>query len=156
MNAVYLDENGKSQPMIMGCYGIGVSRTLAAVAEQFNDEKGLVWPANIAPFHVHVIAVNMKDEAQTSLAEEIYTELQRNRYEVLLDDRHERPGVKFADADLIGIPVRVTVGKKASEGIVEVKVRKTGEMQEIHKDDLLPALADILKIYDDRGCLIRV
>ncbi|AIE59687.1 Proline-tRNA ligase 1 [Bacillus methanolicus MGA3] len=145
MNAVYLDENGKSQPMIMGCYGIGVSRTLAAVAEQFNDEKGLVWPANIAPFHVHVIAVNMKDEAQTSLAEEIYTELQRNRYEVLLDDRHERPGVKFADADLIGIPVRVTVGKKASEGIVEVKVRKTGEMQEIHKDDLLPALADILK-----------
>lgn len=145
MNAVYLDENGKSQPMIMGCYGIGVSRTLAAVAEQFNDEKGLVWPANIAPFHVHVIAVNMKDEAQASLAEEIYTELQRNRYEVLLDDRHERPGVKFADADLIGIPVRVTVGKKASEGIVEVKVRKTGEMQEIHKDDLLPALADILK-----------
>ncbi|UQD51739.1 proline--tRNA ligase [Bacillus methanolicus] len=145
MNAVYLDENGKSQPMIMGCYGIGVSRTLAAVAEQFNDEKGLVWPANIAPFHVHVIAVNMKDEAQASLAEEIYTELQRNRYEVLLDDRHERPGVKFADADLIGIPVRVTVGKKASEGIVEVKVRKTGEMQENHKDDLLPALADILK-----------
>lgn len=145
MNAVYLDENGKSQPMIMGCYGIGVSRTLAAVAEQFNDENGLVWPANIAPFQVHVIAVNMKDEAQASLAEEIYTELQKNRFEVLLDDRQERPGVKFADSDLIGIPVRVTVGKKAADGIVEVKVRKTGEMQEIHKNDLLPALTDILK-----------
>ncbi|MDE3838552.1 proline--tRNA ligase [Bacillus methanolicus] len=145
MNAVYLDENGKSQPMIMGCYGIGVSRTLAAVAEQFNDENGLVWPANIAPFQVHVIAVNMKDEAQASLAEEIYTELQKNRFEVLLDDRQERPGVKFADSDLIGIPVIVTVGKKAADGIVEVKVRKTGEMQEIHKNDLLPALTDILK-----------
>jgi prolyl-tRNA synthetase len=145
MNATYLDENGKAQPMIMGCYGIGVSRTLAAVAEQFNDENGLVWPVNIAPFQVHVIAVNMKDEAQASLAEEIYTDLHKNRYEVLLDDRQERPGVKFADSDLIGIPVRVTVGKKAAEGIVEVKVRKTGEMQEIHKDDLLPALADILQ-----------
>jgi prolyl-tRNA synthetase len=145
MNATYLDENGKAKPMIMGCYGIGVSRTLAAVAEQFNDENGLVWPVNIAPFQVHVIAVNMKDEAQASLAEEIYTDLQKNRYEVLLDDRQERPGVKFADSDLIGIPVRVTVGKKAAEGIVEVKVRKTGEMQEIHKDDLLPALADILQ-----------
>ncbi len=103
LNAVYLDENGKSQPMIMGCYGIGVSRTLAAVAEQFNDEKGLVWPAKIAPFDVHLIPVNTKDEAQASLAEELYTALKQNRFDVLLDDRVERPGVKFADSDLIGL-----------------------------------------------------
>lgn len=145
MNATYLDENGRTQPMIMGCYGIGVSRTLAAVAEQFNDENGLVWPAQIAPFAVHLIPINMKDDAQASLASELYEQLKAQAYEVLMDDRAERPGVKFADSDLIGLPVRVTVGKKASEGIVEVKVRKTGEMLEVHKDDLLQTLTGLLK-----------
>src|SRR5690606_19219062 len=114
MNAVYLDENGKEQPMIMGCYGIGVSRLLAAVAEQFSDDKGLIWPENIAPFHIHLIPVNMKDETQAKSAEEIYGQLKENGFEVLMDDRQERAGVKFADSDLIGIPVRVTVGKKAA------------------------------------------
>ncbi|MDF2904499.1 MAG: prolyl-tRNA ligase, partial [Bacillus sp. (in: firmicutes)] len=125
MNATYLDEFGKAKPMIMGCYGIGVSRTMAAVAEQFNDEKGLVWPVKIAPFDIHLIPVNMKDENQSSLAEELYQALKQNRFDVLLDDRIERPGVKFADSDLIGLPIRVTIGKKATEGIVEVKIRKT-------------------------------
>lgn len=145
MNATYLDENGKSQPMIMGCYGIGVSRTLAAVAEQFNDENGLVWPAQIAPFEVHLIPINLKDEAQAKLASELYEQLKAQGLEVLMDDRAERPGVKFADSDLIGLPVRVTVGKKAADGIVELKVRKTGEMLEVHKDDLLQTIADLLK-----------
>lgn len=145
MNAVFLDENGRTQPMIMGCYGIGVSRTMAAVAEQFNDENGLVWPQNISPFDVHLIAINMKDSEQAALAEDLYTNLKTAGLDVLLDDRQERPGVKFADSDLIGLPVRVTVGKKASEGIVEVKIRKNGEMQEIHKDQLAEALKNILQ-----------
>jgi prolyl-tRNA synthetase len=145
MNAVFLDENGRTQPMIMGCYGIGVSRTMAAVAEQFNDENGLVWPQNISPFDVHLIAINMKDSEQAALAEDLYTSLKTAGLDVLMDDRQERPGVKFADSDLIGLPVRVTVGKKASEGIVEVKIRKNGEMQEIHKDQLAEALKNILQ-----------
>ncbi|WP_226643855.1 proline--tRNA ligase [Mesobacillus subterraneus] len=145
MNAEILDENGRTKPMIMGCYGIGVSRTMAAVAEQFNDENGLVWPTNISPFHVHLIAVNMKDSAQAELAQELYLSLQAAGMEVLLDDRQERPGVKFADSDLIGLPVRVTVGKKAGEGIVEVKIRKNGEMQEVQKDDLAGVLKNILQ-----------
>jgi prolyl-tRNA synthetase len=145
MNAVFLDENGRTQPMIMGCYGIGVSRTMAAVAEQFNDENGLVWPSNITPFDVHLIAVNMKDSDQAALAEELYSNLKGSGLDVLLDDRQERPGVKFADSDLIGLPVRITVGKKAGEGIVEVKIRKNGEMQEVHKDDLAVTLKNILK-----------
>ncbi|MBT2660174.1 proline--tRNA ligase [Bacillus sp. ISL-45] len=145
MNAEILDENGRTKPMIMGCYGIGVSRTMAAVAEQFNDENGLVWPTNISPFDVHLIAVNMKDSAQAELAQELYSSLQAAGMEVLLDDRQERPGVKFADSDLIGLPVRVTVGKKAGEGIVEVKIRKNGEMQEVQKDDLAGVLKNILQ-----------
>lgn len=144
MNATFLDENGRSQPMIMGCYGIGVSRTLAAVAEQFNDEKGLVWPANLAPYQVHLIPINMKDEAQAVLAEDLYNDLKAQGMDVLMDDRQERAGVKFADSDLIGLPVRVTVGKKASEGIVEVKIRKTGEVLEIERAELIQKLQEIL------------
>ncbi|PLS16711.1 proline--tRNA ligase [Bacillus sp. M6-12] len=144
MQATFLDENGRSQPMIMGCYGIGVSRTLAAVAEQFNDENGLVWPENLAPFQLHVIPVNMKDEAQSSLAADIYQSLKASGYEVLFDDRQERPGVKFADSDLIGIPVRITVGKRASEGIVEMKIRKTGEVLELQKEELASAIEKII------------
>ncbi|MEH7504572.1 proline--tRNA ligase [Neobacillus drentensis] len=144
MNAVYLDENGRSQPMIMGCYGIGVSRTVAAVAEQYNDDKGLVWPANIAPYQLHLIAVNIKDLVQAELSETLYMELQKNRIEVLFDDRQERPGVKFADSDLIGLPIRITVGKKAAEGIVEVKIRKTSEVIEVHQAELLEKITTII------------
>jgi prolyl-tRNA synthetase len=145
MKAEYLDENGRTQPMIMGCYGIGVSRTLAAVAEQFNDENGFIWPVNLAPFDLHLIAVNMKDSAQSQLAEELYHSLRQNRYDVLFDERQERPGVKFADSDLIGLPLRITIGKKATEGLVEIKVRKTGEVVEAHKDELLDVISSILK-----------
>lgn len=145
MGATYLDENGRTQPMIMGCYGIGVSRTMAAVVEQFNDDKGLIWPTTLAPFDVHLIAVNMKDGAQAELAEDLYAKLKIARFDVLFDDRQERPGVKFADSDLIGMPIRITVGKKASEGIVEVKVRKTGDMQEVHVDELQNTIETIMK-----------
>jgi prolyl-tRNA synthetase len=145
MNSTYLDENGRAQSIIMGCYGIGVSRTLAAVAEQFNDDNGLVWPSNLSPYDLHLIPINLKDEQQSALAHELYEELKKNRYDVLMDDRAERPGVKFADSDLIGLPVRVTVGKKASEGIVEVKVRKTGEMLEVHKDELQSTLTRLFE-----------
>ncbi|MEH6889935.1 proline--tRNA ligase [Bacillus sp. JJ864] len=145
MNATFLDENGKTQPIIMGCYGIGVSRTVAAIAEQFNDENGLVWPKAVAPFHVHVIPVNMKSDAQREVGGNIYSSLKEQGYEVLLDDRTERAGVKFADADLFGLPVRVTVGKKADEGIVEVKVRATNEAAEVKVDELHTYIANILK-----------
>jgi prolyl-tRNA synthetase len=131
--------------MIMGCYGIGVSRTLAAVAEQFNDEKGLVWPKNLAPYQVHLIPINMKDEAQAALAEDLYKDLKAQGMEVLMDDRQERAGVKFADSDLIGLPVRVTVGKKATDGIVEVKIRKTGEVLELERAELTQKLHEILR-----------
>ncbi|ENQ3078523.1 proline--tRNA ligase [Bacillus multifaciens] len=145
MNATFLDENGKTQPIIMGCYGIGVSRTVAAIAEQFNDENGLVWPKAVAPFHVHVIPVNMKSDVQREVGENIYSSLKEQGYEVLLDDRAERAGVKFADADLFGLPVRVTVGKKADEGIVEVKVRATNESAEVKVEELHTYIANILK-----------
>ncbi|MBN8250051.1 proline--tRNA ligase [Priestia flexa] len=144
MGATYLDENGRSQPMIMGCYGIGVSRTLAAIAEQFNDEKGFVWPQAVAPYHVHVITVNVKNDEQRELGETLYNQLLDRRVEVLLDDRQERVGVKFADSDLIGIPVRVTVGKRASEGIVEVKMRQTGESFEVHVDEVESKIMEML------------
>ncbi|WAA13570.1 proline--tRNA ligase [Fervidibacillus halotolerans] len=137
MNATFLDEKGKSQPMIMGCYGIGVSRLLAAVSEQLADEKGLVWPKSIAPYMVHLIIVNTKDQTQMDLATEIYKQLKERRIEVLFDDRHERAGVKFADADLIGIPYRIIVGKNASQGIVELKERSTGESKDIKKENLI-------------------
>jgi len=141
MNATFLDENGRSQPMIMGCYGIGISRTLSAVAEQSNDENGLIWPANLAPFDLHLIPVNMKNEEQKAISESLYVTLKESGYDVLFDDRAERPGVKFADSDLIGLPLRITVGKRAGEGIVEVKVRKTGETLEINIENLIETIS---------------
>jgi prolyl-tRNA synthetase len=137
MNATYLDENGRTQPMIMGCYGIGVSRTMAAIVEQHHDERGIIWPLSVTPFAVHLIPVNIKDETQKQLANQLYELLQKHSIEVLYDDRNERAGVKFADSDLIGIPVRITVGKRADEGIVELKIRKTGETLEVHTENLI-------------------
>lgn len=141
MNATVLDNNGRQTPVIMGSYGIGVSRLLSAVAEQNADEKGLIWPNSIAPFDVHIIPIQVKDDAQRELAHELYEVLEAKELSVLIDDRQERAGVKFKDAELIGIPVRITVGKKASEGIVEVTFRKSGEMVEIKKDDLIDTLS---------------
>lgn len=136
LDAKVLDENGRAIPVIMGCYGIGVSRLLSAVSEQQSDENGLVWPKNIAPYDVHVIPVNAKNAEQMEIADQINGELTKAGYDVLVDDRKERTGVKFADSDLIGIPLRVTIGKKASEGIVEVKLRKTGEAVEVKVAEL--------------------
>lgn len=137
MKATFLNDQGKAMPYIMGCYGIGVSRIVAAVAEQFQDESGFTWPNAVAPYEVHVVPVNVKDDAQREVGEEIYGQLKRERFEVLLDDRKERAGVKFADADLIGVPIRITVGKRAAEGVLEVKIRQTNETVEWHKDDVL-------------------
>ncbi|WP_239254198.1 proline--tRNA ligase [Listeria ilorinensis] len=140
MNATFLDENGRAQPIIMGCYGIGVSRILSAIAEQKSDENGLVFDKGISPYDLHLIPVNMKNEEQRAFGETLYESLQAAGYSVLMDDRDERAGVKFADADLIGLPIRITVGKKAAEEIVEVKIRKTGEMIEVRQDELLNTL----------------
>jgi len=140
MKATYLDENGKAQPYIMGCYGIGVSRILAAVAEQYNDSNGLKLPKQLSPYDIHLVTINMKDEAQVKLSEELYHLLKSYRYDILHDDRDERAGVKFTDADLIGLPVRLTIGKRAQEGIVEVKFRETGETVEWQKEEVTEKL----------------
>ncbi|MCF2544582.1 proline--tRNA ligase [Ligilactobacillus ruminis] len=145
LDAVVLDENGRQLPIIMGCYGIGVSRLLSAIVEQHSDENGIVWPRSVAPFDVHVIPVNIKKEEQVELSEKVTELLENAGYKVLVDDRRERPGVKFADSDLIGIPARITVGKKAAEGIVEIKLRRTGETLEVKLDELLNSLQILLK-----------
>ena len=145
LDAVVLDENGRQLPIIMGCYGIGVSRLLSAIVEQHSDENGIVWPRSIAPFDVHVIPVNVKKEEQVELSEKVTELLENAGDKVLVDDRKERPGVKFADSDLIGIPARITVGKKAAEGIVEIKLRRTGETLEVKLDELLNSLQILLK-----------
>ena len=145
LGAQVLDQNGRLVDMIMGCYGIGVTRLLSAVAEQNADEYGLVWPDSIAPFDVHVIPVNAKKADQMKMANEISDQLEKAGLEVLVDDRKERAGVKFADSDLIGIPLRVTVGKKASEGIVEIKIRKTGETVEVKTAEVANTVQILLK-----------
>ena len=127
MNAVYLDKNGKAQPYVMGCYGIGISRTAAAAVEAHYDEHGIKWPLAIAPYHVVVIPVSTKDEQQMKVANDIYETLKKHGAEVVLDDRDERAGVKFKDADLIGFPYQIIVGKSISEGNVEFKVRETND-----------------------------
>ena len=135
LKATDLDENGKEQPMVMGCYGVGVSRTMAAAIEQNYDDNGIIWPIEIAPYHVLVVPVNTKDEASAAKAEEIYMQLKKVGLETVIDDRNERPGVKFKDADLIGYPLRVVVGPKTlTEGKLEVKIRKTGEIRYLPLD----------------------
>ena len=158
MNANVLDENGRAVPLIMGCYGIGVSRLLSAVMEQharlfvnktpkgeFRYAWGINFPKELAPFDVHLIPVNVKDEEALTLTDQIEANLLSAGYEVLVDDRNERAGVKFSDSDLIGLPIRVTVGKKAAEGIVEVKIKATGDTIEVHADNLLETLSILTK-----------
>lgn len=138
--ATVADAEGKETPVIMGCYGIGISRLLAAVAEQRHDERGLAWPASIAPYRAHIVPVAMRDETQRSLAEAMYATLLRHGVEALLDDRDERAGVKFADSELIGVPVRIVVGKHAAEGNVEWVDRATGERTVVPKEEALARL----------------
>ena len=144
LNATVLDENGKQQIIKMGCYGIGISRVMAAAIEQNHDEFGIIWPKNIAPYLVDVIIANIKDETQVSLGEKIYAELSDNGIETVLDDRNERAGFKFKDADLIGFPLKIVVGKGAAEGIVEIKDRRTGESSEVKKEDVLQYIRDFM------------
>jgi proline--tRNA ligase len=144
LNATVLDENGKQQIIKMGCYGIGISRVMAAAIEQNHDEFGIIWPKNIAPYLVDVIIANIKDETQVSLGEKIYAELSDNGIEAVLDDRNERAGFKFKDADLIGFPLKIVVGKGAAEGIVEIKDRRTGENSEVKKEDVLQYIRDFM------------
>jgi prolyl-tRNA synthetase len=134
MNAVYLDQNGKTQPYVMGCYGIGISRTAAAAVEAHHDESGIKWPISIAPYHVVIVPVNIKDELQMKVGQEIYEKLLAEGIEAVFDERDERAGVKFKDADLIGFPFRITVGKTVNEGLVEYKVRETGEQTAVSPD----------------------
>ncbi|WP_129045062.1 proline--tRNA ligase [Companilactobacillus metriopterae] len=145
LGANFLDENGKNNPLIMGSYGIGISRLLSAIIEQHNDEKGIVWPHSLAPYQVHVVPIKYDDKIQGDLSDEIVSNLQDEGFDVLLDDRKERPGVKFADSDLMGLPIRITVGKKADQGIVELKIRNTGETIEINKDELVNSVKILLK-----------
>ena len=144
MGAFYKDENMQDQTILMGCYGVGVSRTLAAVVEQHHDDNGIIWPIAVAPYHVMVTVIKPNDGAQMELAERIEAELEEMGVEVVVDDRDERPGVKFKDADLIGFPIRITVGKKAAEGIVEFKERKDPELSEISAKDAVSRAAGLV------------
>ncbi|MGT2806464.1 proline--tRNA ligase [Streptococcus intermedius] len=158
MNATVLDENGRAVPVVMGCYGIGVSRLLSAVMEQharlfvnktpkgdYRYVWGINFPKELAPFDVHLIPINVKDEEALALTEQLEAELFKAGYEVLTDDRKERAGVKFSDSDLIGLPIRVTVGKKAADGIVEVKIKATGDTIEVNVENLLETLEILTK-----------
>jgi len=149
MDATVLDQNGRPTPIIMGSYGIGISRLLSAVAEQYADDKGLNWPQAIAPFDIHMVPINYNDEVQKALTDEITTLFEDGGYEVLVDDRKERAGVKFTDAELIGAPIRITVGKKADDGIVEVTIRKTDEMVETKKEDLIDTISILMASVDE-------
>ena len=146
MNATYKDENQQDHPLVMGCYGIGVSRTLAAVIEQHHDEDGIIWPVSVAPYHAIVTLVKPKDEEQTKVAEEIYQSLLAAGVEAVIDDRDERPGVKFKDADLLGFPIRITVGKRAGEGIVEYKLRRDSEKSEL---SVAEAIENAIKLVNE-------
>jgi len=146
MNAIYKDENQQDHPLVMGCYGIGVSRTLAAVIEQHHDDDGIIWPVSVAPYHVIVTLVKPKDEEQAKLAEEIYQSLLVAGVEAVIDDRDERPGVKFKDADLLGFPIRITVGKRAGEGIVEYKLRRDSEKSEL---SVAEAIENAIKLVNE-------
>ena len=146
MNATFLDENGKEQFFWMGSYGIGVTRSVSAIVEQNHDDKGMIWPLVVAPYHVIITVVNTKNEEQNTLAEKLYEKLLLQGVEVLLDDRKERVGVKFNDRDLIGIPLRITVGKKASDDIVEFSERKTLENVEMSSTEAYEKVMEIINL----------
>ena len=145
MGATYTDEQGQLKPYIMGCYGIGVSRTMAAAIEKYHDDFGIVWPIQIAPYHVDIVPVNIDDELQSKTAYEIYNKLIEQGIEAVIDDRTDRAGVKFKDADLIGFPVRITVGKTINEGLVEYKTRANGQMVKITPQEAIENVLEYVK-----------
>ncbi|MBE6107329.1 MAG: proline--tRNA ligase [Erysipelotrichaceae bacterium] len=144
LNLKYLDQNNQLQPVWMGSYGIGIGRCMAAVAEQYCDENGLKWPVSVAPYEVAIVLISGKDEVQTALSEKLYTDMKKAGIDVLLDNRDERPGVKFKDMDLIGIPYRLTVGKKAAENIVEFKSRDGQISMDLNAEDAVSVLLDLI------------
>ncbi|HCG98834.1 MAG: proline--tRNA ligase [Candidatus Aquicultor primus] len=146
MGATYIDENGDLKPYVMGCYGIGVSRLMAAAIEQHNDEGGIIWPMAIAPYHVEIVVLNYDRDEQQELADDLYNGLTGRNIEVLLDDRMESAGKKFADADLIGIPVQVVIGARTlKSGNIEVKVRATGERRDVPLEKAVELIADVVR-----------
>ncbi len=147
MKATFLNENGKAMPFEMGCYGLGVSRTVAAIIEQHSDEYGIMWPMSVAPFEVEILAVKFKNEEVREVSERLYDELRAAGIDVLLDDRHDSPGVKFKDADLIGTPIRVTVGERGLKGgALEIKMRATGEQRDVAVEE---AVTEIVRIVEE-------
>lgn len=149
MNAIYTDVNGKTHPFVMGCYGIGISRTAAAAVEAHHDEHGIKWPLAIAPYHVVIVPVNIQDELQMQVANSLYQILKTAGVEVVLDDRDERAGVKFKDADLIGFPFRITVGKTISEGLVECKIRETNDTFKVTPEEAKQTIIEaVLNLYE--------
>lgn len=141
----YLDENNKINPVVMGCYGIGPGRILASYVEQNNDDKGIIWPLNIAPFKVAICALNTNDENCMNYANKLHDDLEKAGIDTILDDREERPGIKFNDMDLIGIPIRITIGKKLNDGLVEFKLRKESESIDLPKDEVLEYITKYIK-----------
>lgn len=135
MGATYKDENMKDHPIVMGCYGIGVTRTMAAIIEQHHDDNGIIWPIAVAPYHVIITVMKPDDEIQSKVADDIYSKLTAAGAEVMLDDRKERPGVKFKDADLLGIPIRITVGRGAADGMIEYKMRRDADKEEMSAEE---------------------
>lgn len=144
MNCTYLNDEGKTVPMVMGCYGIGVTRTMASIVEQYHDEHGIIWPVNVAPYHVVIIPIDYNNEEQQKVANEIYQRLNDKHYEVVLDDRNAKPGFKFKDWDLIGIPYAIIVGRRANEGVIEFKTRSTNQKEELTVDEALTKLEELL------------
>ena len=145
MNATYTDENGENKPFIMGCYGIGITRTAAAAIERHHDDFGIIWPLAIAPYHCVVVPVNIQEEDQKKVAYELYEKLQQKGVEVVLDDRNDRAGVKFKDADLIGFPFRITVGKTIKDGLVEFKERDNKDIQTITPDEAVQKIVEAVE-----------
>lgn len=152
MNATFKDVNGEDCYYWMGCYGIGVTRTMQAIVEQHHDEKGIIWPMATAPYHVIVTVINSNNEAQLNLAADIEKKLEMQGVEVLVDDREERPGVKFNDADLIGIPIRITVGKLAAENKVEYKLRREEDHEILTAEEAVAKAKALVDLEGDGRC----
>jgi len=144
LNLNYLDETNNLKPVVMGCYGIGLGRIMASLVEQKSDDKGIIWPIDIAPFKVSIVLIDNNNEKQTEFAEYLYDELNKLNIDTILDDRNERPGVKFNDMDLIGVPYRITIGKKIENDIVELKIRNTGEVIELNKEEVINKLLSLI------------
>lgn len=145
MGLEYLDQNNQLQDVHMGSYGIGLARTMAAIVEQNHDEHGIIWPMNIAPYHVGIVLINHKNEEHQSFAQELYDSLRQAGVDVLLDDRKERPGVKFNDMDLIGLPLRITIGRDLKDGYLEFKRRQEGQFEKVHVDEIVDLVLKEMK-----------